>query len=930
MTQVSNSNEEAVPDLSHLTIGDSATACTAPTLRNEASSDLTNVLERLQTNTSYHDFDRLSRDVRQLLTSKWGKYLKPSIQEQYPRNHTGPRGAPTMEATNDETPPQASPQLLLQLKGYILFDRNVKSKQEEKETLPFAGRKYPLHVHFPAGYGSQEPPQLFFTADARSLPPGVALIRRHDNLDRRSHQIINIPSLNAWNLESGTVQETIQEIISAFEKVSPLEFDISWLNKRSYQGDWRAVEEFVRVEEGDWKGEISPLQKRLSVQYKDKYGDTILTNAAYQAQSSHIVQEVIELLPSQPSLDALEKDVLEEGLDIVKLTREQVLGLQNEEGMNALLLALFMGASEETVQVLAKEGGGFSVRQVDWNGHGALFYAHRYCFSQDVISLLQRLSLDAMNTNGMLTHYTQLWDTNTLKSNSDPMSCLLFRDPVHGHNNGLQMALENQHSLARLQQIVKSGGLSIIANQNDKGETAILVALRKYASPAIIRLLVGGLSTDNATSNQESSHGELILLQQDKYGRNAVTVALERKATESIIQTLTSESGKSLILQQDKFGRNAIMVALKEDACDPVLKTLICVGGEESVVQEDKKRKSVQHYAYEFGASEDICNHLDSVVKFPFGGSAVVLERRRFGNNALQKVISENKLSKDRIMRIAQVGGPAAVLNQNEKGENALFLSIKKRLPEEITSQLIELGGAEAILQQNISEHLNALMVAFQYSASDETLNRLLDLGGHAAVIQCNKSHQNSLIVALQRRNPPDYFMENHAASDSRSFSDEILDMLATTGGKEAATQSDIFGQNALLVALEQRRSERILTQLIQVGGREVALQPNGEGISPTMRSLELRFSHEVIELLVEMTGKEGVMHQDSKGRNAIMIALETGASLTTIRYLAITAGMDAILQENISGSNVIQIARELQSSNEVLEVLKDISNTVA
>ena len=936
MTQMSNINEEVVSGLSTLTLDDSthgtedalpndstsrSPAGTAPTRSNEASSDLTNILERLQASKSYHDFDRLSRDATQLLESKWGKYLTPSIQEQYPRRHTRPRDT---EGTIDEMPPQASPEFLLQLKGYLLFDCNIKSKRQGRETLPFAGRKYPLHVQFPAGYGSQEPPEVKFAPDARALPPGVTVVRRHENLDRRTNQIINIPSIEAWNLESSTVQETIQEVIHAFELVSPLEFHLSWLNKQSYEGNWRSVEEFLRVEEGDWKGEISPLQKRLSAQYKDKYGDTVLTNAAYQTQPPHIVQDLIDLLPLNPMLDELE-----EGMDNDKLTREEVLGSKNEEGLNALSLALQMGASEETVKVLAKEGGGSAVRQTDWNGHGALFYAYRYGFSQDVINLLQRLSLDAMNTKGVLTHYSNLWDSNTLKSNSDPGICLLFRDPFHGNSNGLQMALENRHPLARLQQILKSGGPSMIANQNDQGETAILVALRKYASPAIIRLLVGGLTTNNVTVNQESNedthHGERIILQQDKYGRNAVTVALERRASEDIIQSLTVENGNALISQQDKFGRNAIMIALKEDACDPVLKTLISVGSEDAIKQEDKKQKSVLHYAFEYGASQDICDYLDSMVKIPFSGNTVVLERRKMGNNALQKALLEDKLSMERVKRIAQVGGAAVVLNQNEKGENALFLSIKKRLSEEIVFQLIELGGTEAILQQNISEQLNAMMVAFQYRFLDETLNRLLDLGGHRAVIQCNKNKQNSLIVALQKSNPPDYFMNNEAVVSSCSSSDKILDMLINTGGKQAITQSDIFGQHALLLALEQRRSERVLEQLIQVGGKDVALQHDGEGISPIMKALELGCSYEVIDMLVEMVGKEGVMHQDCKGRNAIMIALEARASPTTIGLLVITAGIDAILQENISGRNAIQMAQELQSSNKILEVLKDI-----
>jgi hypothetical protein len=57
---------------------------------------------------------------------------------------------------------------------------------------------------------------------------------------------------------------------------------------------------------------------------------------------------------------------------------------------------------------------------------------------------------------------------------------------------------------------------------------------------------------------------------------------------------------------------------------------------------------------------------------------------------------------------------------------------------------------------------------------------------------------------------------------------------------------------------------------------------------------------------------------------------IEAEASPITIRYLVIIARVDAILQENISGSNVIQNARELQISNEVLEVLIDVSNTVS
>ena len=93
-----------------------------------------------------------------------------------------------------------------------------------------------------------------------------------------------------------------------------------------------------------------------------------------------------------------------------------------------------------------------------------------------------------------------------------------------------------------------------IANTNDQGETAVLVGLRKYASPAIIRLLVEGLFNENATSD-----GKQILLQEDKYGRSALTVALERRAAGKIIQILTSHSEKSLILQQDKLERNGRM-----------------------------------------------------------------------------------------------------------------------------------------------------------------------------------------------------------------------------------------------------------------------------------------------------------------------------------------------------------------------------------
>ena len=40
-----------------------------------------------------------------------------------------------------------------------------------------------------------------------------------------------------------------------------------------------------------------------------------------------------------------------------------------------------MGASEETVQVFAKSGGGYLLHIVNWNGHGALVYAHRYAYS---------------------------------------------------------------------------------------------------------------------------------------------------------------------------------------------------------------------------------------------------------------------------------------------------------------------------------------------------------------------------------------------------------------------------------------------------------------------------------------------------------------------------------------------------------------------
>ena len=65
------------------------------------------------------------------------------------------------------------------------------------------------------------------------------------------------------------------------------------------------------------------------------------------------------------------------------------------------------------------------------------------------------------------------------------------------------------------------------------------------------------------------------------------------------------------------------------------------------------------------------------MVKIPFSGNAVVLERRKMGNNALQKALLEDKLSMERVKRIAQVGAAAVVLNQNEKGEMLSFYPLK-------------------------------------------------------------------------------------------------------------------------------------------------------------------------------------------------------------------------------------------------------------
>lgn len=109
-------------------------------------------------------------------------------------------------------------------------------------------------------------------------------------------------------------------------------------------------------------------------------------------------------------------------------------------------------------------------------------------------------------------------------------------------------------------------------------------------------------------------------------------------------------------------------------------------------------------------------------------------------------------------------------------------------------------------------------------------------------------------------RRPPKYI----------SAPDSLIRNMIQIGGKELVHMTNVWGDNALICSIRNKRSTELIKLLLDTGGgKEYVTQCNFKGKTPLHMACEINLPVEVVKALVELGGKELIMMEDDQGVRA-------------------------------------------------------------
>ena len=279
---------------------------------------------------------------------------------------------------------------------------------------------------------------------------------------------------------------------------------------------------------------------------------------------------------------------LEEGhTESVKFLTEQMsvpaLNQVNNDGKTALMMAASGYTDEYVLSVKSLVEAGADVNLHDRSGLTALMYALEEGYAESVEFLTEQMSVPALNqvNNDGKTALMMAASGYTDEYVLSVKSLVEAGADVNLHDRSgftaLMYALEEGHTES-VEFLTEQMSVPALNQVNNDGKTALMMAASGYTNEYdfIVKSLEeaeADVNLHNTSEVQSLIKGGADLSLQDNIGRNALMIAIERNQSIAILKLLTENMSLSNINQVNEKGQTALMLAASN--YDP--KNAICL-----------------------------------------------------------------------------------------------------------------------------------------------------------------------------------------------------------------------------------------------------------------------------------------------------------------------------------------------------------------
>ena len=192
-------------------------------------------------------------------------------------------------------------------------------------------------------------------------------------------------------------------------------------------------------------------------------------------------------------------------------------------------------------------------------------------------------------------------------------------------------------------------------------------------------------------------------------------------------------------------------------------------------------------------------------------------------------------------------------------------------------------------------------------------------------ILSSNKTKKKILKIVTQKDS--DERTPLHYAVSNSDVSVEVVSKLIKIGGRGLILARDLYGENAVHIAISSAVSLEVISLLIDAGGRDVLFAKDNQGETTLHKCFtgEHAASVEIISKIIGLGGMELVMEKDKKGRTALHenVGNHANASIKAVLKLIEVGGRKLVMQKDKKGMTALhKHLRSVRTSVAVVSAL--------
>lgn len=214
------------------------------------------------------------------------------------------------------------------------------------------------------------------------------------------------------------------------------------------------------------------------------------------------------------------------------------------------------------------------------------------------------------------------------------------------------------------------------------------------------------------------------------------------------------------------------------------------------------------------------------------------------------------------------------------------------------------------------------LMVEYSYGMNK--LHGACNRNDFAKVFTLLSSKRKKKIAKIVMQKDSDERTPLHYAVTNSDVSVEVVSKLIEIGGKELVLARDLFGENAVHVAVASTVSLEVILKLVEAGGREALFAKENQGETTLHKCIGggRSASIEVISKIIEIGGIRLVMERDNKGRTALHKSVSNADISVKVVSKLIEVGGRELLMVKDEKKGMTALHTHLKSGNASVAVV--------